>query len=76
MNLEVNQANLYLFLPSKVSRMAEMLIEDKGIGVVEAVKAIYASATYKQLEDEASKTWHDSPVGLYQRFVNASAART
>lgn len=32
MNLTVNQDNLYLFLPSKVSWMADMLMEDRHIG--------------------------------------------
>ena len=31
MNLTVTQDNLYLFLPSKISWVAEMLSEDKNI---------------------------------------------
>lgn len=76
MNLDVTQDNLYLFIPSKVSRMAEMLMEDKGISAVEAMKAIYSSDTYKQLEDEASKTWHISPVELYHSLGNSVNAHT
>ena len=34
MNLNVTQENLYLFLPSKVSWMAEMLSEDKNISML------------------------------------------
>ena len=41
MNLEINQSNLYLLLPSKVAWMAEWLSEDKDIGIVEAIKMIY-----------------------------------
>lgn len=41
MNLDVTQQNLYLFLPSKVSWMAEMLVDDEGIDVVEAINKIY-----------------------------------
>lgn len=37
MNLDVTQQNLYLFLPSKISWMAEMLVDDEGIDVVEAI---------------------------------------
>ena len=43
MNLTVTQDNLYLFLPSKVSWMAEMLAEDENIDIVEAVSKIYNS---------------------------------
>jgi len=68
MNLTVNQQNLYLFLPSKVSRMAEFLSEDEGCGIVDAVRSIYASHTYRQLEQEKSKVWHYAPVSLYSDF--------
>lgn len=68
MNLEVNQDNLYLFLPSKVSWMASMLAEDKGISVSEAIKTIYASDIYSRLETESTKLWHLGPVALYEEM--------
>lgn len=66
MNLSVTQQNLYLFLPSKVSRMAGMLMEDEGISIVEAISLIYQSETYRKLEIEETKMWHLGPVTLYQ----------
>lgn len=66
MNLEVTQKNLYLFLPSKISWMAEMLSEDKRIRIIDSIKAIYASETYHQLEQESTKLWHLGPVALYE----------
>ncbi len=45
MNLTVTQENLYLFLPSKVCWLADMLIEDNEMSIVEAVKKIYSSQT-------------------------------
>lgn len=72
MNLDVSQQNLYLFLPSKICWMAEMLSDEQQIGIVEAVKKIYASATYKRLEKEETKLWHYGPVALYQDYVNES----
>ena len=69
MNLNVNQENLYLFLPSKVCRMAEMLTEEKNIGIPEDVKEIYLSDTYKILEDESTKLWHWGPVDLYDNMT-------
>ena len=54
MNLDVMQDNLYLFLPSKISWMAEMLSEDKNVSIVDAVKEIYSSETYRHLETEES----------------------
>jgi hypothetical protein len=66
MNLDINQNNLYLLLPSKVAWLADMLTEDKGISIVDAVREIYSSDIYKQLEDESTKMWHLGPVALYQ----------
>lgn len=66
MNLTVTQDNLYLFLPSKVSWMAEMLAEDENIDIVEAVSKIYNSDVYKKLENEETKLWHLGPVDLYR----------
>lgn len=69
MNLDITQDNLYLILPSKVSRMAEMLAEDSGRSIVQAVKDIYHSDVYKRLEQESTKQWHLGPVALYQEFL-------
>ncbi len=69
MNLDITQDNLYLILPSKVSRVAEMLAEDSGKSIVQAVKDIYLSDVYKRLEQESTKQWHLGPVALYQEFL-------
>lgn len=55
MNLEITQDNLYLILPSKVSRTAEMLAADSGKSIVQAVKEIYMSDMYRRLEQESTK---------------------
>lgn len=65
---EINQGNLYLLLPSKVSWLASMLVEDKGMSIVEAIKKVYASDLYKKLKVESTKTWHLGPVTLYQEL--------
>lgn len=57
MNLNVSQDNLYLFLPSKVSWMAEMLSEERNVSIADAIKDIYLSSTYSRLEKEATKLW-------------------
>lgn len=70
MNLDVTQDNLYLFLPSKVAPLASLLARDKQISVVEAVKEVYASDIYTQLEDERTKMWHLGPVDLYEEMTS------
>ena len=69
MNLEISQSNLYLLLPSKIAWLTEMLTDDTGVTIVDAIKAIYSSETYTQLEDEATQMWHLGPVALYQSLT-------
>lgn len=69
MNLNVTQDNLFLFLPSKISWMAEMLSEDKKISIINAIKEIYASDIYRRLETEETKLWHLGPVALYEELT-------
>ena len=68
MNLAITQENVHLLLHSKLSWMANMLAEDRGISIVEAMKLLYASDVYSRLEQESTKTWHLGPVALYQDF--------
>ena len=69
MNLEVTQDNLYLFLPGKTSRMAQIYAEEHGVGIIEALRKVYHSQTYKELEEEDTKFWHLGPVALYQELM-------
>ena len=66
--LEVTQYNLHLLLPSKVSRMAVMLVEDENVSMVDAMIRLYSSKVYARLEDESTKAWNLSPVALYEEF--------
>lgn len=63
---EITQNNLYLILPFKVSRLADMLCADEHVSTIEALRRIYSSSMYKQLEQESTKRWHEGPVSLYQ----------
>lgn len=66
---EINQQNLYLLLPSKVCRLATMIQNQKHISLIEAIKEVYASDLYKQMEQEESKLWHLGPVDLYNEMT-------
>ena len=72
----INQQNLYLLLPAKVSRMAEMLADDKGLSMIDALKRVYASAVYKRLEEEKTKAWHLGPTTLYYDMIHENDARS
>ena len=62
---DITQDNLYLLLPSKVCRVADMLVEDEHLSVVDAIAKIYHSPMYRQLEQEHTKLWHLGSVDLY-----------
>ena len=66
MDLTVNQQNLHLLLPGKMSWMAKMYIDDHKTSVVDALRALYKSPTYTALEQESSKLWEYGPVALYE----------
>ena len=68
MNLEITNQNLYLLLPGKVSRVAQMYADDEKIPLQEALCRFYCSDTYKSLADETTKFWHYGPVALYEEF--------
>ncbi len=63
---EITQQNLYLLLPFKVSWVADMLCADEHISVTDAIRRVYSSDMYKELEQEQTKRWHEGPVSLYQ----------
>ncbi len=62
---KVTQDNVHLLIPSKICWMAPWLAEEKGISLIEAIKQIYLSDTYKRLSREETKMWQWSPVDLY-----------
>ena len=66
MHLNITQDNLYLLLPSKISWLAMLMVEEKGISLTEATEILYKSDLYKQLEKEETKLWHLGPVALYE----------
>ena len=66
MNLKITQDNLYLLLASKISWLAMLMVEDKGVSITEAIETLYKSDLYKQLEKEETKLWHLGPVALYE----------
>ena len=67
---EINQQNLYLLLPSKVSRMAGFVQEHSNTSLVDSIKTVYLSDIYKNMEREKTKLWHLGPVDLYQNMTD------
>jgi len=66
---KITQENVHIFIPHKVSEIAEMIAEDEHISQIDALRKFYHSNTYKQLEDEATKLWYESAFGLYKYYL-------
>jgi len=67
---EVNQNNLYLLLPGKVTNVAIIYARRHHVSYIKALNKFYKSRTYKLLEQESTKYWHLGPVALYEEFVS------
>jgi len=70
MNLDITNKNLYLLLPSKVSRVAQIYAHEHHVTIIETMRRFYHSDTYKRLADETTKLWHYGFVALYQEFTD------
>ena len=57
---QINQNNLHLLLPGKISWLVEYLQE--------CLNRIYRSKLYKKLSTESTKYWHLGPVDLYEEL--------
>ena len=64
---DITQQNLYLLIPAKVSLMVDMMVAEGG-DIIEAIKNIYASDTYRNLSHESTKMWHLGPVTLTEEL--------
>lgn len=50
--------------------MATMMLEELNISLIEAIRLVYLSDTYRQLEKEDTKMWHLGPVDLYNDMTS------
>lgn len=62
----ITSDNLYLILPGKVTQMALLYAKQFNVKIIDAIRAIYKSNTYKDLEREETKLWHLGPVALME----------
>ncbi len=65
---QIDQSNLHLLLPGKISWLVEYLHDDYGMSLQESLDRIYHSNLYKRLSTESTKYWHLGPVDLYDEL--------
>lgn len=63
---KITSENLYLLLPYKVSQLAILYAKQFNVSILDAIRTIYKSKTYKELEQEETKLWHYGPVALLE----------
>ncbi len=66
MTNQITSENLYLILPFKVTQMAMLYAKKYKLNILDAIRTIYKSNTYKDLEKEDTKLWHLGPVALVE----------
>ncbi len=65
---QIDQNNLHLLLPGKISWLVEYLHNEYGYSLQECFKRIYHSELYRKLSTERTKYWHLGPVDLYEEL--------
>lgn len=65
---QIDQSNLHLLLPGKVSWLVEYLHDDYGLSLQDSLNSIYHSELYKKLSTESTKYWHLGPIDLYNEL--------
>lgn len=65
---KITSDNLYLILPFKVSQLAKLYAKQFSVTVKDALKTIYNSNTYRELEKEETKLWQLGPVALLEHL--------
>jgi hypothetical protein len=56
------KATLQMLVPMVI----QVIIENRKVSAIEAVKLLYMSKLYCVLERESAKLWHLSPLALYE----------
>ena len=60
---------LYLILPGKVSQLSLLIAKKLGMPILDAIRAVYKSNTYRQLSREETKLWPLGPVALFEYYM-------
>ncbi|MDR1899529.1 MAG: hypothetical protein LBQ55_05940 [Treponema sp.] len=63
---DITQENFRLLLPGKIAAIVEKRREERHCSSKEALLAFYRSALYRELENEQTKRWWESPAQLYR----------
>lgn len=60
---------LYLILPGKVSQLSMLVAKKLGMSILDAIRTVYKSNTYRDLSREETKLWHLGGIALLEYFM-------
>ena len=63
--MRLTKAQLQFIINSDVERMAQYLIEDNGVTIINALDMIYNSQIYQKLKDRKTGLYLYSPAYIY-----------
>jgi len=65
---EITQENVYLFIPLKIAKVTEMIVEKENRNWEDVMLELYNSKVYADLEKEETKLWHEGATYIYESF--------
>jgi len=65
---EITQENVHLFIPFKIAKVTEMIVETENKNWEDALIELYNSKVYADLEKEETKLWHEGATYIYESF--------
>ena len=65
---EISQENVHLFIPFKIAKVTEMIVETENRNWEDVLIELYSSKVYADLEKEETKLWHEGATYIYESF--------
>jgi len=65
---KITQENVHLFIPFKIAKVTEMIVETENRNWEEVIMELYNSKVYADLEREETKLWHEGATYIYESF--------
>lgn len=66
---QITQENVHIFIPYKVAKATEMLMQNHEMNMENALMTIYNSDAYNALEREETKMWHEGATYIYKSVL-------
>lgn len=65
---KITQENVHLFIPLKIAKVTEMIVEKENRNWEDVMIELYNSKVYADLEKEETKLWYEGATYIYESF--------